>query len=379
MADAAGKHIDTIALPPLAPGMAWQLEPRFWRGGDGPHVHIQAAVHADEIPPLLLAHVLERRFDALAARGSLRGTISLLPFANPLGLSQFVGGSHLGRFELDSGENFNRGYPDLSAALIERVRSRLGDDARRNVAQVRSVLQALLQYRPPGEPLARLKWELFRLAVGADIVLDLHCDYEALPHLYAHAKQWPAMADLAHELGIEITLLADDSGGAAFDESCIRPFEAVAAAAPQHPVPLGCEAVTVELRGERDVDRGLAEQDADGIVRFLQRRGIVDGVLEAQDFDIPRATRLEAVDILQAPATGVLVWDRALGDAVKAGDAVGHIVVPGQADELPILARTDGLFFVRRGHRWVRRGHHIGKIGGDTPLPWRQSGALMYD
>src|SRR5690606_35196315 len=92
LADAAGKHIDTIALPPLAPGIAWQLEPRFWRGGDGPHVHIQAAVHADEIPPLLLAHVLERRFDALAARGSIRGTISLLPFANPLGLSQFVGG-----------------------------------------------------------------------------------------------------------------------------------------------------------------------------------------------------------------------------------------------------------------------------------------------
>ncbi|MCB1553155.1 MAG: succinylglutamate desuccinylase/aspartoacylase family protein [Xanthomonadales bacterium] len=378
MADAAGKHIDTIALPALAPGMRWQLEPRRWRGGDGPHVHIQAAVHADEIPPLLLAHVLEQRFDALAAAGRLRGTISLLPFANPLGLAQFVGGNHHGRFELDSGDNFNRGYPDLSAALIERVLPRLGDDPARNLAQVRNVLTALLQYRPPGEPLARLKWELFRLAADADIVLDLHCDYEALPHLYAHARQWPAVADLAHELGMAITLLADDSGGAAFDESCIRPFEAVAAAT-EHPVPLGCEAVTVELRGERDVDRSLAAQDADGIVRFLQRRGVVEADNAAEDFDVPRATRLEAVDILQAPASGVLVWDRALGEEVRAGDALGHIVVPGQADELPILARTSGLFFVRRGHRWVRRGHHIGKVGGLDALPWRQSGALMYD
>ena len=379
MVHSAGKQSETLDLPALAPGMPWQLRQLRWSSGDGPHVHLQAAVHAEEIPPLLVAHALEHRLDELAAAGRLRGTITLVPFANPLGLAQFIGGTHLGRFEFDSGGNFNRGYPELGAALVSALAGKLGGDAAGNVARIRQCLLDLLDADVPAEPLARLKWQLFRLACTADIVLDLHCDYEAQMHLYAHADQWPQLADLAHELDIAVTLLAEDSGGAAFDESCVRPFEALRAAYPAAAIPLACEAATLELRGERDVSRALAAQDVEGIVRFLIRRGVVTGESAPTGFTEPRSTRLEAVDVLKAPATGVLVWDRALGAEVASGDIVGHVVVPGEPDEIPIRARTAGLFFVRRGHRWVRHGHMIGKVAGATPLPWRKSGALMYD
>jgi hypothetical protein len=211
------------------------------------------------------------------------------------------------------------------------------------------------------------------------VVLDLHCDYEAQMHLYAHAGQWPELSDLAHELGVAVTLLAEDSGGAAFDESCVRPFEALRVAYPEAAIPLACQAATLELRGERDVSHALATQDVEGIVRFLTRRGVVIGESPPTGFTAPRSTRLEAVDVLMAPATGVLVWDRALGTEVADGDIVGHVVVPGANDAIPIRTRTAGLFFVRRGHRWVRHGHMIGKVAGSAPLPWRKSGALLYD
>ena len=43
----------------------------------------------------------------------------------------------------------------------------------------------------------RLRLELYRLAYDADIVLDMHCDDEALMHIYLTNDFWPNGADLA--------------------------------------------------------------------------------------------------------------------------------------------------------------------------------------
>ena len=106
---------------------------------------IQASLHADEVPGLLVAHHLRRRLAELEARGALRGEVVLVPFANPIGLSQRVLQAFEGRFELASGENFNRHYADLvprAAELLEPgLRARGGgqrrDGARRAAGGVR--------------------------------------------------------------------------------------------------------------------------------------------------------------------------------------------------------------------------------------------------
>lgn len=376
---AARKHCETIELPALAPGLQPRLPLRRWQGGSGPSVYLQAALHADEIPPLLLAHRLEAALDRLADEGRLRGSICLVPYANPIGLGQFLLGSQLGRFELDSGGNFNRGFPACDADLIERLRGRLGADPAANRLAARAAIGDWLQAAQTAtEPARRLQRELFALAVQHDYVLDLHCDFEALPHLYVGSTDWPQLAPLAERLGAAVTLLCDDSGGAAFDEACVQLYVALAKAFPEHSLGPGCRAVTVELRGERDVSFELADRDLAGLLEFFIDIGVLAGEPAAPPSSA-RALPLEAVDVVKAPATGVLVWQTELGCEVAAGAPIGQLVVPGEPTTLPIISRSGGLLFARRGHRWVRQGQMVAKLAADAPLAWRQSGALMYD
>lgn len=370
---------EILSLPAASPGLSRHLTVLRFRGSaPGPKAYIQAAVHADEVPALLVAQQLRAQLLALDAAGRLRGEILLLPYANPIGLGQFLHGRHLGRFELDGGENFNRGYPDLFEPVAAALVGRLGPEARANVACIRAALRAALPQQLPASENAALKQRLYSLSCDADVVLDLHCEFEAILHSYIGTPLWPEAADLAACLGSEVNLLAEDSGGSAFDEANSRLWWRLAARFPEHPIPPACLAATIELRGERDVDEALATSDATGLVRFLAGRGFVDGM---SDLPQPTATAspLEAVDTLNATQAGVLTWTLPLGAELRRGEILGHLTDPETGRREPLVARNEGRLFARRGHRWVRPGQWLAKIAGREPLPWRQAGALLGD
>ena len=64
---------------------------------------IQAALHADEVPALLVAQALRTQLTALEAQGAVLGEVVLVPYANPIGLAQQLLGQHEGRFDLRDG------------------------------------------------------------------------------------------------------------------------------------------------------------------------------------------------------------------------------------------------------------------------------------
>jgi predicted deacylase len=69
---------------------------------------------------MLVLHYLKRLLSQAERRGELRGEIILVPVANPPGLAQVLLSGGIGRFDLASGRNFNRDFPDL-AALAQPV------------------------------------------------------------------------------------------------------------------------------------------------------------------------------------------------------------------------------------------------------------------
>ncbi|MBY0466263.1 MAG: succinylglutamate desuccinylase/aspartoacylase family protein, partial [Burkholderiales bacterium] len=69
----------------------------FGEAGARPKVMIQASLHADELPGMLVAHHLRQHLAQAEANGELRGEVVLVPIANPIGLSQTVLHSQLGR------------------------------------------------------------------------------------------------------------------------------------------------------------------------------------------------------------------------------------------------------------------------------------------
>ena len=102
---------------------------RFGQAGARPKAYIQAALHADELPGILVVHELRKLLSKADESGELVGEVVLVPAANPIGLAQDLLGVHHGRFALADGQNFNRGFADLTKDLnkslgrIEAVRS----------------------------------------------------------------------------------------------------------------------------------------------------------------------------------------------------------------------------------------------------------------
>src|SRR5262249_36106864 len=159
------------------------------------------------VPPMLVQHHLIRRLDEAEQSGRIRGEIVLVPVANPIGVGQVVNEVLMGRHELSGGGNFNRNWPDLSRGLADRLAGKLGDDEAANVATVRAAMGEYLAGQHASSEMAGLRLTLARLAYDADVVLDMHCDNEALAHLFLIPAHWPAAADLAAELGSRAILL----------------------------------------------------------------------------------------------------------------------------------------------------------------------------
>ncbi len=354
-----------------------------------PKAYLQAALHADETPGLLVLHHLVRLIDAAAARGEITGQIVILPYANPIGLDQNVNGYHLGRQHLGGGGNFNRNWFDLSEPVAEAVNGKLGSDPEKNVDMIRAALRAAVSGRrealPPDQLGAELIDHRLRLAeeaIDADLVLDLHCDLEALMHIFLIPAHWPEAQDIVAELGCQAALLAADSGGGSFDEAFSTPWTKLAARFPEHPIPPACLSATVELRGRGDVSDSLAETDAAALFRILQRRGFVAGDPGNLPERLCEATPLEAVDVLRAPAAGVLAYKVALGARVEEGDVVAEVIDPAadpKSARTEVTARTDGLVLSRHVQFYVTPGTSIAKIVGTKPLPHRSEGSLLED
>lgn len=335
----------------------------------GRKVYVQASLHADELPGMLVAHHLRQRLAGLEAGGRLAGEVVVVPVANPIGLAQTVLLGHQGRFELGSGANFNRGYPALFDAVLPRLEGRLGGDAAANAGIVRAALREAAAALPAETELSSQRKTLIGLAVDAEVVLDLHCDGESLLHLYTGTALWPQAEPLARLVGAHASLLAAESGDNPFDEACSQTWwQLEAHFRGRFPVPMGCLSVTLELRGASDVTHELARADADALVAFLTHRGIVDGAPPELPPLVADATPFAGTDVIKAPVSGLVVFVRRLGDRVRAGDVVVEVVDPLSGAVHALATRTDGLLFAYESPRYARAGRALCKVAGAVPV-----------
>lgn len=372
--------VTRIDLPAPAPGTARHLVvQRFGAAGARPKAYLQAALHADELPGVLVLHHLARLLAEAEAAGRVLGEVVLVPLANPIGLAQRLIQSHPGRFDLNRMTNFNRDWPDFLPALTERLGDRLGSDGPANVALIRRELAAQAADLPALDENDALRRTLYGLALDADLVLDLHCDLEAVTHLYLGTPLWPGAADLAAAIGAEAVLLAETSGGNPFDEAFSAPWWQLARTFPDRPIPQACLAATIEYRGLRDVEDRVAAADAAALLDLLVRRGLVAG--EAGPLPALRcaATPLDGTAMVPAPASGLVLFDVAPGDDVAEGARLARIVDPlagHAAAAIEVHAPTAGRVFARFLRGFIRAGDVLAKIAGAEAIAGR-SGRLL--
>ena len=366
---------ETIELQADSPGTRHSVQVlRFGTPGAAPKAYVQAAMHADEVPAMLVAQQLRAQLATQEAQGAVAGEVVLVPFANPLGLAQQLLGQHHGRFDLRDGGNFNRGFPDLSGALLDAVRGRLEPDAAHNTRAIRCALRDCAAGLRGHTSAEDLKIRLLQLAIDADVVLDLHCDSDAVMHLYALTPHRALAQDLGAALGARAVLLATESGGSPFDEACTRPWLALQQEHPDLPLPLDCFAATIELRGECDTSHDLARQDAEGLLAFLRMRGVLAGPGGVVPAPLCDPTPLAGSEPVIAPRAGVVIFHRNSGDRVLAGDTIADLVDPATGVVTPVACASSGVLYARCASRWAHVGKRLAKIAGTTLA---RTGALL--
>ncbi|MGH8389365.1 MAG: succinylglutamate desuccinylase [Pseudomonas sp.] len=301
---------------------------RFEGDGSGPNVHLQAGVHADEIAGMLVLHLLMQRLQIAESEGRLKGSVTVVPQANPLGIGQFRQGRILGRFHDATGQNFNRGF-DQSAAM-ER----------------------------PSTNVQEWQKQLVELAASADVMLDLHTDDEALPYLYLHRSFWPRGHDLAVAMKMDLAIIWDDGGDGSFEETIIAPWL-------RKGTTHGRMAATLELRGQGDVNDRLAEQDAEGLYAWLCGFGVIEEALTPSDWPVEVKVMAQMETIL-APQSGVLIFEKELGDFVEEGQRFARILRrPGDpSSEVVLVAEQTGRMITRYRDRLIAQGAVVAKFTG---------------
>lgn len=339
--------VTEIVIEGDTPGIAWKLPVLRFAGSDAsaPKVYIQAALHAGELPGTALLHFLVEKLRAAEAAGGIRSDMIVIPHANPIGAAQSLFGGMEGRFELGSRTNFNRDFPLIA----------LGDRAK------------LLENIERLPAAVRLKRQLIHMALGADLVIDLHCDDESLQYAYIDSAFWPEASDLAAALDMQAVLLSDGESSA-FEEAVSHAWKYEVPGEKKQRLP-GKLSVTVELRGTRDVYPEMARRDAEGLWNFLASRGIVrDDTVRLDAFSGP-AVPLDNVEMIRTPAAGTVLFHRNIGERVEKGDLLATIITaPGMADgTLDVFAPQAGLIVTRVSDRLVRRGADLMKIGCDAP------------
>lgn len=345
--------------------------------GTGPKVYLQAGLHADEMPGVLILQHLLPLLDAAEAAGGIAGQIVLVPVANPIGLAQWQFGRPLGRQDAESMRNFNRFYPELDRLAGERIDGRLTASAEENRALIRAAFRAALAAETGRSDGEELRIALLSWSCDADYVLDLHCDHHSVMHLYASPARPDDTRALCQAVGARIALIQDVSGGNAFDEAHTVPWLRLRERyGDRHPVPAGCFSATLEYRGQFDVSDDLAAADARNLMAFLSHVGAVtgwpDGPAHPDALHLPLGGSAE----IFAPAGGVVTWACPPGTEVAEGAVIGHVTDPVARKRHPLVSPTDGILFRHELWRACLRGQGLAHVAGKKLL---RDGNLLSD
>ena len=351
----------------------------------GKKIYLQAGMHADEHPGMVVLHHLIAMLESAEADGLLDAHFVILPVVNPLGLAHLSFHMHRGRYHPTNGLNYNRGWPDFAKRLMadkDFLAGLKADDGAANQALVRAKLARYLQEMAPLTALDRQRQIVMSQCFDADMVLDLHCDDIALTHLFIIPQNLPRYQGLADRIGSVATLTAEDSGGGSFDEVWSGLWVALAKGLPDVAWPEPVLSVTLEYRGQGDVSDALGKDDAQNLFDFFCDEGLVKAAPSCERLAGARPTELAATQIVRVDKAGLIAYQVALGDVVKSGQVIAHLIaLDGDApiqERTPIQAETDGILFSMLQSKYVWPGTSIAKIAGKKRLASR-AGYLLED
>ncbi|MDN3380393.1 MULTISPECIES: succinylglutamate desuccinylase/aspartoacylase family protein [unclassified Pseudoalteromonas] len=317
---------ENIVVGEVANGLPLTIPVYRLKGdGTGPSVYVQANMHGAEVQGNAVIYQLLEQLKQL----NLKGDITLVPYANPIGCNQKSGEFTLGRFDPITGTNWNRMYhcnSELAAKFAEQY-SDADDQTLKAAFKAALIDNVEQQLSGPAYRLTtgkRIALNLQKLAHQADIVLDLHTGPISSQHLYCpdYAKQSASYFNIPHVL-----LIPNDFDGA-MDEASFCPWwqltEQLAKQGREFNVQV--EAFTVELGSQEKIDLSAALDDANSILSYLNYKHVfVDAPFQPKQMK-RYGCNLDDYFAYYAPMGGMVEYIAPLGGHIKAGDPIAKVL-----------------------------------------------------
>ena len=293
----------------------------------GPKVYIQSTIHGAEVQGnIVLYHLLKHLQGA-----ELQGEITLVPNCNPVGSNLKSGEYTLGRFDPVNGQNWNRGY-HYDKELIAEYASSINTDSDINKikAEYRRRLKDSIEaklHNPWGLGLAEcLNLKLQKMALEADIVLDLHNGPVSTRHIYVpeYAKE------SAKYFNIPNVILIPNVFSGALDEATFCPWWALKDRLekkyPEKEWDFGIEAFTVEMGSQEVIEFDSGVADSVSILTYLSYQQCFVAEQYTPKEMVRRAVYLKDYKVLYSQFGGMVEYVAKLGTAIEKGEVLAKVL-----------------------------------------------------
>ncbi|MFT6733553.1 MAG: putative deacylase [Polaribacter sp.] len=302
-------------------------------GENKPNIYIQANMHGAEVQGnAVIFQLLE-----LLKNIEIKGDITLVPYANPVGCNHKNGEYTLGRFDPITGVNWNRMYYFDKSVIEPFVKQHVKSDESTIEASFKQLLvdeiDQQLNHNIYGLTTGkRIAFQLQRLAHQADIVLDLHTGPISSKHLYCPEY----CTNSANYFDIPHTIFIPNSFDGALDESTFCPwwtlqdkFKALDRTIDISEGVLNKESFTVELGSQEQIDLDVALQDAMSILSYLHYKGVIVATTPEQYLPqtmLRYGCYLKDYKAFYSPMGGMIDYLAEFGKPLAAGEPLARIL-----------------------------------------------------
>ncbi|MDA8793034.1 succinylglutamate desuccinylase/aspartoacylase family protein [Bacteriovoracaceae bacterium] len=302
-------------------------------GHPGPHIYLQAGIHGAEVQGNALIIQL---IDFLKSyKATINGTITMVPLANPNGTNNKNNTYTNGRFNANTGDNWNRNFIDLvtlKRASFEKFCHKnkqtenkvLFTHFKKWLKQTLIKIEKELKDKNQIHENNEINLILQKLAIEADGVLDLHTGPIATYYLYTpeYAKE------VSKYLKFENTLVIPHYFAGAFDEVTFHPYTELKKyffSEFGRDLTLPFESFTLELGSEEAFDLESGKRDVARILPYLKYKGVFPSNMRIKPSPIKNQTiPLENFKTIYSKQSGLFHFDIKPGETFKKGDVIGR-------------------------------------------------------
>jgi hypothetical protein len=337
----------------------------------GPKVYIQASLHGGELQGNAVILSLMEDLKHLPFKGS----VIFIPLSNPYATNNKLGKYTFGRFNPNTGDNWNRNFIDLISSkkinltgfcrrYLKESEATIREKFQDFLSKEFKKLEIQLQSNNELHDNNKLNLILQKASCSADIILDLHTGPSATEYLYCATRS----IDEAQHLHFKHVLEVDHEFAGAMDEATFMPwvhleetFERLG-----RKISFNFHSFTLELESEEGFSLSMARMQKDKILNYFKYKKIIPGKSSPKPYI---KEHLSNYITIFSPHSGLIDYQVDLGKSFKKGDILGTIYqfhnlekTDSTKYQLPVIAAFDGILINKCPSSAIQQGMELFQV-----------------